>query len=64
MTARLTTDHAASSYGIPVLVLEDGTALGPFEAVVDGYAIGDATADEGQRLEAARYRLNAIGDAR
>jgi hypothetical protein len=26
---RLSTEHAASSYGQPVLVLEDGRALGP-----------------------------------
>jgi hypothetical protein len=25
----LTTDHSQSSYGQPVLVLDDGTALGP-----------------------------------
>lgn len=28
---QLTTEHAASSHGLPVVVLEDGTALGPGE---------------------------------
>lgn len=27
--AKFATDHAASSYGMPVLVTEDGTAYGP-----------------------------------
>ena len=31
-TATLTTQHAASSYGVPVLVTEGGAALGPAEA--------------------------------
>ena len=30
--ARLTTDHALSSYGLPVLVLSNGTVLGPGDA--------------------------------
>jgi hypothetical protein len=29
----LTTEHAASSYGVPVLVGEDGTAYGPADAL-------------------------------
>ena len=28
-TARITRDHAASSYGLPVIVLADGNAYGP-----------------------------------
>jgi hypothetical protein len=31
LTTELTTDHPSSSYGIPVLVCEDGTALGPID---------------------------------
>lgn len=35
-TYRLTTDHAASSYGVPVLVDEDGVAYGPDDYLPDG----------------------------
>lgn len=33
---RLTTEHAASSYGIPVLVDEEGNAYGPMDVLPDG----------------------------
>ena len=42
ITGRLTTDHAASSYGQPVLVL-DGEAYGPGDVYEPAYA-GLATA--------------------
>jgi hypothetical protein len=39
ITARLTTAHAASSYGVPVLVLKDGSALGPADVALNGYHV-------------------------
>ena len=33
---RVTTDHAASSYGQPVLVAPNGTAYGPGDTLPDG----------------------------
>ena len=35
MPASLSTDHAASSYGIPVLVDVDGKAYGPLDTLPD-----------------------------
>lgn len=46
----LTTDHAASSYGQPVIVAEDGTAYGPGD-VLD-YA-GEPKAPRDKAIEAA-----------
>jgi hypothetical protein len=57
LQARLTTDHATSSYGIPVLVLEDGTPLGPADVEAQGYQVMTATSREQLALEAAGYRL-------
>jgi hypothetical protein len=34
---RLTTDHPASSLGVPVLVLPDGIALGPLDLMPDSW---------------------------
>lgn len=35
-TYTLTTDHAASSYGMPILVGPDGTAYGPLDYLPNG----------------------------
>ena len=66
----LTCDHAASSYGQPVLVLPDGSALGPAEIDADlGYTglecgpNGEETAAERSLYDAALsagYRLVAV----
>jgi hypothetical protein len=48
---RLTTDHPASSYGIPVLVAPDGGAVGsadPVRVLPDGTLADDALGDEGE----------------
>lgn len=56
--ARITTEHAASSYGIPVLVVEDsGEALGVADAALNGCRIVEATDDERARLQRAGYLL-------
>jgi len=53
--ASITTDHAASSHGQPVLVLEDGSALGPSDA--EGLGIIEATLEELRDLAAGGYSL-------
>jgi hypothetical protein len=58
MTATLTTEHGASSYGRPVLVLDDGTVLGPLDVV--GYQLLDATPEERSALSVAGYAVRAI----
>ena len=66
MTAILTTEDSA--YGRPVLALDDGTALGPLDVLVNGYELLDATPDERTALSAAGYdtlvRETPPGDGR
>ena len=52
-TVLVTREHAASSYGIPVVVV-DGAALGPAET--DGVLVVDDPVEAG-RAEAAGYRV-------
>jgi len=47
--ATVTTDHPASHYGIPVIVLEDGGTLDLQSWVLLNYQVADAT-DEERRL--------------
>ncbi len=56
-SASLTTDHSASSYGQPVLVLENGEALGPGDAALADYRLLEATADEVEALREAGFTL-------
>lgn len=44
--ARITTEHSASSYGQPVIVLPDGGALDLMSWVVCGYRVETATTKE------------------
>lgn len=53
--ATWTTDHPSSSYGRKVLVLEDGTALGPADLLVNGLVIIDAGIRDMNELHAAGY---------
>jgi hypothetical protein len=46
VTAEVTTDHPASSYGIPVVVLPDGEALSIQSWILLGYQVKEATPDE------------------
>lgn len=48
----MTTDHAGSSYGQPVIVGEDGTAYGPGDCLDGGWA-GAPGAPRDRDLEAA-----------
>jgi hypothetical protein len=52
--AMLTTDHAASSYGLPVVVTRDGEVLGPAD-LADELVIEDPIA--AGHAEAAGYRV-------
>ena len=46
MKAKITEEHSASSYGQPVIVLEDGEALDLFSWVALGYRVIRALAKE------------------
>jgi hypothetical protein len=59
--AVLTTDHAASRDGLPVLVLEDGTAIGPGDAILHDVQLTEATPDDRQMLRMAGY--DSLADA-
>jgi len=57
-----TTDHAASSYGLPVVVLPDGTAIGPQDRVYRHLSYVVLAAELNPmfaRLRQAGYRVEA-----
>jgi len=54
--AKVTTEHSASSYGQPVIVLEDGDALDLFSWTALGYRVVKAE----KREMAALQRLGLI----
>ena len=54
--AELTTEHAASSYGRPVLVVE-GEAFSPFDVAANGIYLAVATRREREALADAGYRF-------
>ncbi len=56
--AEITTDHPASSYGQPVIVLPDGEALDPQSWVLMGYQVLSASEDE---IEALKKWLGNLG---
>jgi hypothetical protein len=49
--AEITTEHSASHYGLPVIVLEDGNALDLFSWVALGYQIVRANKKECVQLK-------------
>jgi hypothetical protein len=49
--AEITTDHPASSYGLPVIVLADGNALGAESWVMLGYKVISITRKEAPMME-------------
>ena len=57
--AKITTDHSSSSYGQPVIVLEDGGALDILSWVALGYKVVMATDKE---ILALRSLLNLVGE--
>jgi len=52
--AELSTEHPASSYGQPVLLV-DGEPVGTLEAAVGQYEVLEASEEERKALEAAGY---------
>ena len=56
---RLTTDHAASSYGQPVLVDDDGTAYGPADVISPESADGFFAAV--RAIDAVRQAYGDVG---
>lgn len=50
VSAKLTTEHSASSHGQPVIVLPDGSALDLMSWVDCGYRVERAMAKERQQL--------------
>ncbi len=49
--AEITTDHPASSYGLPVIVLEDGGSLDVMSWVIMDYQVMRATKKELAELQ-------------
>lgn len=61
--AEITTDHPASSYGLPVIVLDDGHALDGNSWVLMGYQIMSASENEYEALKQWLSNLGAmLGD--
>jgi len=54
--ATITTEHSASSYGQPVIVLDDGEALDYNSAILLDYQVEEVSTEEAPRLKA--WRLN------
>jgi hypothetical protein len=48
--ATITTEHSASSYGQPVIVLADGNSLDYPSAILLGYRVERATVEEAELL--------------
>lgn len=53
IAAEVTTDHAASSYGIPVVVLPDGESLDVASWILLAYRVEEATPQELATLKRA-----------
>lgn len=49
--ANITTEHSASSYGQPVVVLEDGNAIDAFSWIILKYKIIKANEEEQSLME-------------
>lgn len=52
-TLRLTTEHPASSHGVPVLVTQDGEAVDPFSFLA--HVVLEASLEELQAAREAGY---------
>jgi excisionase family DNA binding protein len=55
-SARITTQHSASNYGIPILLVE-GEPIGTAEAALVGYQIIEASTAERRALARGGYHL-------
>lgn len=63
ITARITTDHPASHYGIPVVVLPDGEALDYASAAMLSYEVIKASPKEMELLQQWQAAMPPIGGA-
>lgn len=54
--AVITTNHTASLFGLPILLVDD-EPVGPAEVTQAGYEVVDATEDEREALKAGGYEL-------
>ena len=59
---KLSTDHSASSYGMPVLVNETGRAYGPLDIVESHGDLGDLTARDYVRSWSTDYTHRTLED--
>lgn len=60
MSAEVTTDHPSSSYGIPVITIEDGNSLDLSSWLMLDYKIVKASKEEKRKLEAVFENFSAI----
>ena len=58
--ATVTTEHSASSYGLPVVLLEDGGLLSAESWVLLGYSIVSLSKKESPMMEKWLKNLNAM----
>jgi phage baseplate assembly protein gpV len=61
INATITTDHPASSYDQPVVVLEDGGALDYQSAIMLNYRVVEATEEEQVLLTQWQQNMPPIG---
>lgn len=54
--AVITTNHSASMFGLPILLVDD-EPVGPAEVTQAGYEVVDPTEDECKALRAGGYQL-------
>lgn len=58
--ATITTDHSASSYGIPVIVLKDGEALDYNSAILLDYQVEEVSEEEAPLLDKWRKNMPPV----
>lgn len=63
LNAALTTEHAASSYGQPVLVV-DGEAIDAATWQMGGYRVESASGEEWEALQRSPFMAAAVGPGR
>lgn len=57
--AVVTTNHPASMFGLPILIVDD-EPVGPAEVAQAGYEVVDPTEDECEALKAGGYQLAVL----
>ena len=59
--ATVTTEHSASSYGVPVIVLDDGNVLDLQSWIMLGYRVVKASKKEDAALKMVFENFNTMG---